>query len=274
MNYEQWVKIIDQIKGHVETLVLGFMGEPLLNKDTWKQIKYATDKGIKVVMPSNGTMLHTQNFDDIFNSGLYKINIGFDGATKETYEYYRRNANFERTLENVKKLCEEKRKRGAKYPEIVLQFIVFKHNEHEIPLIKQIAKEIKPDYLYLKTAALWSGPAHKKNEDLNKEWLPDNKEFSRYSGEGIELKNASKICPFAFDSCLISWNGDMFLCCMDAHGKFKMGNIFERSFVEIFRGEEYMTTRKFVVKKQLAICKNCDLATGDHYGQTISYDEL
>lgn len=275
MSLDQFKSIIDQIKGHVDRILLGFMGEPLLNRDVWKQVKYATENGIDVHMPSNATMLHLYSYDEIFDSGIKKMNVALDGATKETHEYYRRHSNFDKTVQNIKNLCEEKRRRGLKYPEIILQFIVFKHNEHEIQKIKDLAKHvIKPDVLYLKTAALWAEPAHKKKEDLHEEWLPKNKDFRRYGDDGIQLKKTFNICPFTFDSALITWNGDCISCCFDVHGKNKVGNIFEKPFAEVFRSPEYMALRKRIAHKEMLMCKNCDLATGDHYGDNIPYEKI
>ena len=48
-----------------------------------------------------------------------------------------------------------KKKHKSKTPFIMLQFIVFKHNEHEIEQIKSIGKELGIDKVVIKTAQIY-----------------------------------------------------------------------------------------------------------------------
>ena len=55
---------------------------------------------------------------------------------------YRVGGCLDRVFENVKKLNELKRKYNSPYPRLSWQFIIFGHNEEEIPLVKKMAPEL------------------------------------------------------------------------------------------------------------------------------------
>ena len=254
-------------------MIIGNSGEPLVNKDVFKMVKYASSKGIKVSIPTNATLFDKFSVDEVLNSGLYGTNISFDGASKKTFEEYRVGSNFEKVLENVTKLCHEKRKRGLKYPIITLQFLVMKHNEHEVEAMRELSKKIKPDYLFFKSPALWTTLTDDNREELAEKWLPSDKRFWRYNKDLI-IKDPVKLCPFVFDKIVILWNGDVCLCCLDFEGEFIFGNVFEQSFKEILWGKKMRRIRRSVVDGKLDFCKECDLVNKKTFGEIVEYKDL
>ena len=65
---------------------------------------------------------------------LRSMTCSIDGASNETYKTYRVKGNFETVIENIRKINFFKQKYQSEYPRLTWQFIVFGHNEHEIPL--------------------------------------------------------------------------------------------------------------------------------------------
>lgn len=82
---------------------------------------------------------------------------------------------------------EIKRQRKVKHPLIAVQFLVMKHNEHELPAMRKLAKELGVDRLLIKNIEVHS-------PDEAKEWLPQNEKFRRYDfdGQQLRVKNADK----------------------------------------------------------------------------------
>lgn len=273
MSFEQFKQIIDTIDLPLQRITIGMTGEPLVNKDVFKMINYASSKGINCSLPTNGLLINNFSMDEILNSGLCQMNIAFDGATKQVYEQYRVGGKFEIVLENIKQLCHEKRKRGLKYPLIYIQFLVTKQNQHEIEMMKELAKEIKPDYLYFKSMALWTSLTGDDKQKLSKEWLTTNDKFKRYD-ENLNVLGSPSICPFIFDKSVILWNGDVALCCLDFEGKYVFGNVFKEPFVKIYRNKILPQLRKQILEKKLTICKDCDLTDAEHSGEMISYNDF
>jgi radical SAM protein with 4Fe4S-binding SPASM domain len=275
MSLDDWKKIIDNLDIPLKSIIVGLTGDALINPDVFKMIRYAADKGIKCSMPTNGLILDRFDPDEVLKSGMHKLNVAIDGATQNSYSEYRVGGNLNRVTEALRKVCLRKRELKLERPHIMIQFLVMKHNEHEIPKMIELAKYIQPDTLYFKAPAMWTSLTGDKREQQNREelakkWLPTNKEFQRYD-MNLEIEGAPNVCQFAFDNSVILWNGDVSLCCLDFEGHYKFGNLFEKPFKEIFRSEGYQKIRRQVVDKKLEICKGCDITNAVKTGRYINF---
>jgi MoaA/NifB/PqqE/SkfB family radical SAM enzyme len=147
MEFSTFKKVIDEIENKSFMVVLWNQGESYLNKDFLKMVKYASDNGLFTLASTNANI--DIQAEDTIKSGLDSIIISLDGTTQETYNKYRVNGNLNRVLENVRELIQTKKKLKTKNPLIRWQFLVMKHNEHEIEEIKKLAKELQVDNLEL-----------------------------------------------------------------------------------------------------------------------------
>lgn len=270
MKPEDFKKLVDEIKSHVQRIYFNFAGEPFLNPNLCDMIKYAEDRNIATIVMTNSTMLH-KYMDLIFNSGMSRIYVAMDGATKETQEKYRVGSDFEQVKSNILELCRRKKALGAKKPHIVLQFVVMKHNEHEIPRIIEFAKSAGVDQLDLKSVAIFgAGQLNKDFNELAESYLPANKYYSRY---GVSRKRGiaekSIVCPWIFQS-VIFWNGDVTTCCYDNNGVHVLGNALDKGFKAVWNSIEYRSTRKKILNAEMPLCKDCEL-TRD-YKKTIFFN--
>lgn len=123
--------IINDVGSMAKSINMNFAGEPLLNKDIFKMAKYAESKGLKTMISTNTTILD-RYVDEIFDSEISRIIVCLDGASKETHESYRIGSDFEKTKENIRLICQERKERNLTKPQVTLQFVVMKHNEHEV----------------------------------------------------------------------------------------------------------------------------------------------
>ncbi len=258
LSLDNFKKIIDDIPG-LKSINMGFAGEPLLNKELFKMIKYAANKGIYTVISTNSVFLG-ERIGEVLNSGLDTIIVCLDGVTKKTHEAYRRGSNFEEVKNNIRRLCLEKKKLGLKSPKITLQFLVMKHNEHEVPAIKLLAKELGVDSLSLKSMSL--GTHHDTDEriKLGKDFLPSEK-FSRYKWTKgkPEIKAKPKLCHWVRQTVVL-WNGDVTCCCYDFEGKLVVGNIFkDGGFKKIWKSEKYKKYRRGILRREFPLCQQCNL---------------
>ena len=256
LSMENFIKIIDQLKGKVKKINFGYAGEMSLNPDMHKMIKYARMHGFEVHVSDNGTSDKTK---ELIEADPTEIYFALDGTSKATHEEYRRGSNFEDALRHIKELCYWKKKLHSK-TKIYLQFIVMKHNEHEIPEIINLAKDLGVDQLDLKPVSLFENILDIDKEEAYNKYIPKNKKYSRYSTDKKEV-NKLIICP-ALRSVLILYNGDVVLCCYDYDGIHKIGNIFEQDFDTIWRSKRNQMFRKMVIKKELELCKKCTMGIG------------
>ena len=150
----------------------------------------------------------------------------------------------------------EERKKKSKTPLIEVQFIVFRHNEHQIKEIKKQGIEWGADVVSIKTAQIY-------NFNQKEELIPKNKKFSRYikiENEWQLKKKQNNRCFRIFGGAVIAADGNVLPCCYDKSSTHTMGNVFNENFKNIWQGEQFTEFRKqvFYNRKQFEICKNCN----------------
>jgi len=216
-------------------------------------VKYASDKKLFTLVSTNGNIDY--NAEEVVNSGLDSMIVSLDGTTQETYNKYRVNGKLDEVLESVKKIVAAKKKLNKTNPLLRWQFLVMKHNEHEIEAIKQLSKELDVDNLELKSVQIYS------KDDVQK-FLPENPKYRRYkvSGDNFELKYGIKNrCRRIWTNAVVNWNGEVAICCFDKEGEFKVGNVKDFSLTQLWKNSNIMKVRNQILKdrKQIPICRNC-----------------
>ncbi|MCK4653540.1 MAG: SPASM domain-containing protein, partial [Candidatus Cloacimonetes bacterium] len=253
MEFSTFKKVIDEIKEKSFMVVLWNQGESYLNKDFLKMVKYVSDNGLFTLASTNANI--DIQAEDTIKSGLDSIIISLDGTTQETYNKYRVNGNLNRVLENVRELIQTKKKLKTKNPLIRWQFLVMKHNEHEIEEIKKLAKELQVDNLELKTVQIYS------KDDINN-FLPQNPKYRRYKikGNNFELKFGIKNrCRRIWTNAVVNWDGEVAICCFDKDVEYKVGNIKNTPLSKLWKSEKIHKIRNQILKdrKEIPICRNC-----------------
>ena len=114
-----------------EHMMLIGLGEPLLDPAIFDRIEYCSQHGISTLLSTNGTLLDEAAARRLLATPLEHITLSFDGATKETFEYYRKGARFERVRDNFVRFCHLKKELGSKV-QIVVQLVRLEKNEAEI----------------------------------------------------------------------------------------------------------------------------------------------
>lgn len=252
MSYDLFKKIVDDVAQHSFMLILWNQGEPFLNPDFCKMMEYANAKKMFLMVSTNANVMPEAK--NIIDSGVDRVIISLDGATQDTYNKYRVNGSLQKVLDNVKKLIDEKKKKQTKVPHIIWQFLVMKHNEHEIEQIKQLAKDLQVDECSLKTVQIYT------KDDID--FLPENPKYRRYklNGNNFEIKYKLKNrCYRIWNQPVINWNGEVAVCCFDKDNMFKIGNVKNESFIKIWNSDNFMNFRKAILKNRskFEICRNC-----------------
>lgn len=90
MSIGEFTLICDKLVGVTDYLYLHIMGEPLTHPDLPQLIRIASQKGFKVCLTTNGTLLPRAG-DKIIRSGVYKVNISihsFEQGSNSEYLRY------------------------------------------------------------------------------------------------------------------------------------------------------------------------------------------
>jgi len=129
-------RVLNEIAEVGKPIVILTGGEPLLRPDIFNIARYGTDLGLKMVMAPNGTLITPNVAQRIADSGIKRISISLDGATKESHDRFRGvDGAFEGALNGIR----QARDSGI---EVQINTTITKQNLKEIPKIQALAVEL------------------------------------------------------------------------------------------------------------------------------------
>ncbi len=253
-------KIIDELSPTLSYLTFYFQGEPYLHQDFLDMVSYASQRGIYTATSTNGHFLDNDTARKTVESGLDRLIISIDGITQETYAAYRKEGQLEKVFEATSNILQWRKKLGKRGPTVIWQYLVVRPNEHEINEARRLAKKYGVDKLALKTAQIY-------DYEQGNELIPTIDKYSRYRelADGTyQIKNKLlDHCWKMWSSCVITWDGGVVPCCFDKDAHYRLGNLQEQTFKEIWYSQPYQTFRKSVMKgrSEIEMCKNCTEGT-------------
>lgn len=248
--------LIDELSAHVRRILIDYAGEPLMHPQIGEMVEISTRAGIATTVGTNGNV---DRFAEIVAAGVDEVLFSLDGITEETYQAYRIGGSLRRALPNLETLVRLRDARGDGKPRIVVQLVVMRHNEHEIPAFLHIARDLGAD-------AAWLQPVCVNDffrEDvgvLRERYLPTVSQITRYDGRGRDARTRKPmICEWPLQAVILH-NGDVSVCCFDGEGKHLAGNAFAAGgFAKVWRGPAYRRLRGQIIRRELPLCGRCDI---------------
>ncbi|MSV28965.1 MAG: radical SAM protein [Bryobacterales bacterium] len=131
MADEIFHRLIAESGKTAEHVMLIGLGEPLMDVKIFDRIEYCERHNVSTLLSTNGTFLDEKMAERLLATPLEHITLSFDGATKESFEYYRKGARFEKVRENFVRFARMKKARGAKV-QIVVQMVRMERNAGEV----------------------------------------------------------------------------------------------------------------------------------------------
>ncbi len=255
MKPEFFEKLVDEISREGFYLQMFFQGEPYINKNLPRMIRYAQEQNMYVSISTNGHFINENNVDKVLDDAPDKIIYSLDGLDEESYQNYRVGGTFAQADEGLRALTARKKYRGLKKPFIELQFIVMKQNEHLLDDVLVYGREAGVDKVVFKTMQVssYSNALH---------FLPENKKYRRYEVADGTFKVKGKLrnkCFALWRSSVITWDGRVVPCCFDKDADFKLGMLNDHSFKSIWKSNEYTAFRQKVLfsREGIDMCSNC-----------------
>ena len=253
INFNIAKSVIDQSYKQLVNLFLYFQGEPLLYPALCELIKYAKNKNIFCATSTNAQFIDIDKAKDLVKSGLDHIIISLDGADQKTYATYRIGGNIAKVLSSIENLEAAKRELKSKTPFVEVQFIVFKHNQHQIEQVKKLALSKGANLVSIKTAQIYA--------DFET-WLPDNK-YSRYkkqNGNYVQKRKLKNRCWRLWNSIVVTVEGDILPCCYDKNAKYAFGNLKNETIKNVIGNHKFKKFASTLLHNQnsIDICNNCN----------------
>jgi len=256
LSFDLYKKIVDEIGNKLMYMILYFQGEPYMNPSFFEIVKDARKRKIYTATSTNAHFLTEENARKTIESGLDRIIISLDGIGQETYAAYRIGGRYKRVLDGIETIVRIKKEMKSLTPHIILQFIVFKTNEHQIEEVKALSKKLGVDELQLKSAQVYE---YKNGNPL----IPSIDRYSRYRQKKDgkwEIKNDfPNKCYRMSVSCVITWDGLVVPCCFDKDAVNQMGDLKKDSFATVWKNPTYQKFRTQLItnRKSIDICRNC-----------------
>src|ERR1051326_2677194 len=166
-------RLVREAGSTAEHMMLIGLGEPFLDPQIFERIEFCHRHSISSLLSTNGTFLDEKCAARILDSPLEQITLSFDGYKKETFEFFRKGAKFEKVRDNFVRFARLKHQRRSRL-QVVVQMVRMDGNAAEtgdflafwssIPGVDRL--RIKADETNLMrphaghTAAEWKHPCH------------------------------------------------------------------------------------------------------------------
>jgi len=231
MDFALFRKIIDEgaLYG-LKSVQLSYRGEPLLHPDIARMIDYAKQKGVeKVFFCTNGMLLTPTMSRELIRAGLDQITVSVQGTNTENFESARLGSKFRTVFLNIRKLMEEKRSLGLKYPHVRVQAVLlpgFNLEEHRKFWEPYCDEVVHVEY----------------RDSLNRE-------------KGLKT---GWICDQPWKRLTIEWDGTILPCNNDDIREFSPGNAREMTVYDAWHNEKTNTLRQLHLKGESHKSADCD----------------
>jgi len=134
--------IIDQIAAFSNPILVLSGGEPLYRSDIFQLATYAKDKGLRVALATNGTLVTREIARMIADSGVKRVSISLDGADAETHDSFRGIPGaFEAALHGFRNLKDV----GMS---VQINMTIARHNAEQLPRVLDLARNVGADALH------------------------------------------------------------------------------------------------------------------------------
>ena len=133
LSYLEAKKILDDIVNFAQPIIILTGGEPLMRKDVLDLAAYGTERGLRMVLATNGTLLDDNWVKELKKVGIKRVSVSIDGATAKAHDDFRGvKGAFDRTMAGIEAL----KKGGLDFQ---INTTVTKTNLNQISAISDLA---------------------------------------------------------------------------------------------------------------------------------------
>jgi len=269
MSLECFKTYIDPHIPYLFEVYLHNWGESLLNKDTYGMIEYAQSCNIGTNLSSNLNILQSDDLDRIIESGLEYLVVSLDGASAETYRQYRVRGDFDLVVHNMTELIRRRNARGKPTPVVEWQFIVMRHNQHEVEQAEDMAKRFGVDLIRFIPVGL---PYDARNRAaLQEKWFPtrfEGRVTTEKDGQTFGQGSKPGPCFYLYRSMTVNADGGVSPCCVVYQKDRDFADLSQiedkADVMAIYNNERFQWARSLfthrAAEKQIAtVCDGCDI---------------
>jgi radical SAM protein with 4Fe4S-binding SPASM domain len=233
-------RLVHESGASAEHMMLIGLGEPFLDRGIFDRIEYCERHGISTLLSTNGTLLDERAAERLLNTSIEHVTLSFDGATKESFEYYRKGARFEKVRDNFVRFARMKHDRRAQV-QVVVQMVRMERNAGEVD-----------DFVKFWSAVPGVDQVRIKEDETNL-MQPE---------AGHRAEDWQHPCHYLWRGPVyVKHNGDVYPCCQSYMlDGAPVGNIGERPLEAIWNSDEMRHMRRLHVEGragEIGICSRC-----------------
>jgi MoaA/NifB/PqqE/SkfB family radical SAM enzyme len=250
MGYPEFKRIIDNLGGYLFSVNLYLWGEPFLNRDVFRMIRYADRMGIYTLLSSNLNIFSREYAERLIGSGLRELMVNIPSPDSEVYMQYTKSGSLETVKKNIRLISNIKKDKRSSRPLVKLLLITSSENYSDMITRRSELEPLGADQAVMQMM-----------DPVDIDWLKQkrllNNWLKRWNGPGRK-------CSWLWQRMVINYNGTTEPCC---RVYYKFRNTLTPDIRDIRNSREMIDLRKgFLQNRHDIICSNCDILRQYHRG--------
>jgi AdoMet-dependent heme synthase len=139
----QLIRLLDDIADYASPVLVLSGGEPLLREDWFQLARHGTDKGIRVCLATNGSLVDEKVCRQMLAAEIRMVSLSLDGSTPEIHDDFRRQPGAYRAVMQAVEFLQR-----FEIPYLINSSFT-KRNQSDIPNVYRLAKELKATAWYM-----------------------------------------------------------------------------------------------------------------------------
>ncbi len=296
MSFELFRRIVDELKElDVWKVMLGGDGDPFMHPRIIEMIEYAKKAGLMIDTATCGIYFDDTRLRRMFDAGIDMLTISILAATPRTYLAMHPNQKeglFEKITRSLLLLSKWKREEKRACPYIRLVDVICRLNYFEADRMIDLAREVGADEVAFKRLATRPFTDNLLLDEVQLRELDEKlkaalekaatsgiktniTEFQRQTLPGLTSGNYT-LELYSKIPCYIGWTYARILCdgsvvpCCGCYD-YKLGNMVNREFKDIWHSKEYGEFRKkgINIRKNNSVVGQCNCHSCVHSGMNL-----
>jgi MoaA/NifB/PqqE/SkfB family radical SAM enzyme len=260
-------KLLDEVGDYLFQCQIFGLGEPTLDWPlTQRIVEKCHSRRLFTLVSTNCTLITSAMADHIVQSPLDYLVCAIDGVSQLAYEKYRMKGRVEDAMNGLRHILDSRRRLRSRLT-VEWQFLVHRHNEHEVEEARRIAQELG---VFIRFSPLrgWED-----EPDLREYWLPENSLRSAEQESGPTKDGYDPWpCAWLWRALVLNSNAQLARC-QGYQNVSEYGSLHDSGVLQLYNGPSTVRARQLFDPRPLddqspfpAPCATCAFYPRHHGG--------
>jgi len=277
-SFDEATRVLDDISSYAKPVVVLSGGEPLLRDDVFDIAAYGTEKGLRMCLATNGTLVTKDMARRLTETGVHSISVSLDSCYPEIHDRLRgAKGAFKKTVKTLHHLIKYRDKQKKKKIILRVNTVLCRDNVEHLEGIHELLVQMHPEIIWkllpvdaymdkgLRVDKFNAGQFMKqvpqwpllKDIPMARAGKNPHKALSKghYAGDYYRYHP----CYMPWFHLFIDPEGFVYPCCMTRTRLPALGKLPEQTLEDILKGEKrnrlHMT---LAAGEVMTICHTCD----------------